>query len=123
MAKAAAKAAKHALESKEAFAALGFRSGERDAGGIKITETSVVSLVAEVPEIQDLKKALRNAERESALCDALVGAFDHRRSMLSNSVTLYSTDYYQTGDVKQPKIADVESIEAKIARIRKGDKL
>lgn len=119
LAKAEAKAAKHFLEQVKAEVMLDYRSG-KTTSDVKITETSIVALADAHKDVIDAKQALVDAEKESWRCDGLAGAFDHRRSMLSNECGLYESQYYHSGDIKprQVKRPDTQSVEAEIAGVR-----
>ena len=113
-AKADAKAAKHNLECVKGCIMLDYRSGALKAD-VKITETSIVALVDAHEDVIQAKDQLVVAERHSYRCDSLVNAFDHRRTMLSNEVSLYQSQYYHNADGMGKSIntyasTDVESL-------------
>jgi len=119
VAKANAKAAKHFLEQVRAEVMLDYRSG-KTTSEVKITETSIVALADAHEDVIDAKQALVDAEKESWRCDGLVGAFDHRRSMLSNECGLYESQYYHTGEIRprHAKKPNPQGVEAEIAGVR-----
>jgi len=122
IAKAEAKAAKHNLEQIRAEVMLDYRSGVLKSA-VKMTETSIVALADTHEDVVDAKAALVEAEKESWRCDGLVGAFDHRRTMLSNECSLYESQYYHSGEFRAKshyKPADTRSTEAEIAGSRKS---
>jgi len=118
-ARAAAKASKYNLEQVQSAVQLGFRNGTTHTEA-KITETSILALVASNPEVVKAKQELVEAELLSSKCDALVNAYDHRRSMLTNEVTLSTQSFYQTGDIKSRRVLN-EATEEQIRKKRSED--
>jgi hypothetical protein len=115
-ARAAAKAAKHNLEQVQATVQLGYRNGTTHTEA-KITETSILALVATDLAVIKAKRELVETELLSSKCDSLVNAYDHRRSMLTNEVTLATQTFYQTGDIKSRRVLN-EATEEEIRKRR-----
>jgi hypothetical protein len=112
--KAQVEEAEYKVERLKATISLKYRSGELESKAGK-TEATINALVSQHPEVQKLENDLIQLKKESSKCSSLVIALDHRRSMLTNHVTLHSTGYYQCSDIKprQPKV-DRESTEKQI---------
>jgi len=112
--KAQVEEAEYKVERLKATISLKYRSGELESKAGK-TEATINALVSQHPEVQKLENDLIQLKKESSKCSSLVIALDHRRSMLTNHVTLHSTGYYQCADIKsrQPKV-DRESTEKQI---------
>jgi len=115
--RAAAKAAKYNLERVQASVQLRYRNGTLASGDTKITEASVMALVATHEEVVKAKAELVDSELISSRCDSLLNAFDHRRSMLSNEVTLITQGFYHQGDIKGRRVLN-EKTESDIAKVR-----
>lgn len=115
-AKANAKAAKHNLEAVKGEVGIKYRSGELKTD-VKITETSIVSLVDAHEEVKQAKEELRLAEKEAYRCESLVNSFDQKRSMLNNEVDLQERQHYQTADIKGRR-QNREATEEAIRKVR-----
>ena len=98
-AKAKAKSAKYAWERTQAVIIIDYRTGKIPTD-VKLTETSLISLAIMHEKVTEAKEAQIVAEKYASKCDGLIGAYDHRRSMLSNEVSLYTTNYFHNCDVK-----------------------
>jgi len=87
------------------------KSVELRKGMPKPTDTAVKDLVTADPEVHAAEEEQIIAEEEFSNCSGLLTAFDQRRSMLNNEVSLWETQYYNSGDIK--------SAEARIAAKRR----
>lgn len=126
-AKAEAKSAKYAWERTQAQIIMDYRTGVLPTD-VKLTETSVLSLATAHQVVIDAKEKQLAAEKHSSKCEGLIGAYDHRRSMLTNEVTLYSAGYYHNCDVKPRNTAtnyksldEVEELQKEITAKRGTD--
>jgi hypothetical protein len=111
--KAQVEEAEYKVERLKATISLKYRSGELESKAGK-TEATINALVSQHPEVQKLENDLIQLKKESSKCSSLVIALDHRRSMLTNHVTLHSTGYYQCSDIKPRQHVDRESTEKAI---------
>ena len=113
-AKAEAKAAKHNLEQAKAEVQVSYRDGSCPTE-VKLTETSMLALIDSHKDVIAAKKELREADKEAYLCESLVSAFDHKRSMLNNECDLHQGQYRSTGEITGRR----SDIQAKIQSLRK----
>jgi hypothetical protein len=87
------------LDRIKSLVGLKYRTGELESKAGK-TEATIQSLVNQYPDVQQAENELIKLKKEYFKCTGIVAAYDHRRSMLTNSVTLHSTGYFQCGDIK-----------------------
>ncbi len=82
--------------------------------GEKITEKTIASLVTMETKVQEKQQDIFDLEVHYYKWNNLMSAFDQRRSMLSNEVSLYTSNYFQCGEVKGKN----QIIQEKIVRKR-----
>ena len=105
--------AKLNLEAVKAQSALTIRENP-DAYSVKLTEASLGSLVLLDKKVKEAQVVWVNADRLYNECMTLQSAFEHRRSMLNNEVTLFNLNYWSVED------PSVEPRKHRQERIAKG---
>jgi len=97
-AKTALKVAKLNLEKKIAETDLWIRQNKTD---IKLTESAISALINSDDVISKMKTDIVRYESEVLKWDSLVEAYNQRRSMLSNEVSLYTYKYFNSNDISE----------------------
>lgn len=97
-AKASAKVEKLNLEKLIATVDLKIRQNKEEK---KLTESAITSMINTDKSVGEQKELLIQLETEAIKWDSLVEAFNQRRSMLSNEVSLYTYNYFNTSDVSE----------------------
>lgn len=67
---------------------------ENPPDGLKVTESTIKSLLSTDKRIIEIKEKLRAVKEDLYHLDAVVKALEHRKSELNNLVSLYIAGYY-----------------------------
>ena len=122
-AKADEKAAKYNIEHISSMVELDIREGKTSFTG-KMSESSILALVANSEAVVAAKADYIAAMRESGSWDSLVYTYDQRRSMLANETSLMERGLVNMGDIKSRRtypLDRVDEIERQIIDARKKD--
>jgi len=94
---------------------------EKPPEGIKITESTIKSLLVKNSGIQRYKEKLRKAKEKVYYLEAAVKALEHRKHELNNLVTLYVAGYYSKPVGKRENPRDQARKKLKRNLNKKGD--
>lgn len=111
------------LLSKELKAeiAIDVRSDPEKYGIVKVTENQISEAVDCAEEIKDVKRLWVECVWLKNKCDALVEAFEHRRSMLNNEVQLYMSKLSEPKvEVKRKDIENTITDRKRVRRLNDG---
>jgi len=81
----------------EATVELAVRKAPGNYGLDKVTETSVKAAVTVAPEVVGIRDAVIMAQEMVDITRGVQGALEQRRSMVSDAVSLYTHNYYASG--------------------------
>lgn len=99
--KAAVDEAKNTLKVAEADMAKDIRERPGQYGLEKVTEAAVKELTIGSKPYQAAAKALRDAEYEAELAQALVWAFQHKKNMVEKLIDLHGMGYFAAPKVSE----------------------
>lgn len=116
------------LEQLRSRRSLEIRSDPDTFGLTKITESAVKDAINTCEDVDEAQRLIADLDALYRKASGLVDAFDQRRSMISNAVSLYTHEYYTVlqpeaeGEAPKRKFTDGErkSIIEKIKKSRGG---
>ena len=113
-AKAAAKRTKVELEETKAKVQRDARTNSSKYGIDKVTEGAIAAAVTIDAKVAEAERNLIDLQKAADDADAVANAFEHRRSMLKESVQLWLSNYWGDVTVKQREMAPVAETAQKI---------